>query len=41
MNTADPHHVDAHPDPACHFYADPDSAFHIDAGTDPDPDPTG
>jgi hypothetical protein len=35
---ADPHHVDAYPDPAFHFDAapDPDSTFHSDA----DPDPT-
>jgi hypothetical protein len=49
-NAADPHHLDADPDPdpachfdadpdpACHFYADPDPACHFDA--DPDPDPT-
>jgi hypothetical protein len=33
---ADPHHLDADPDPALHFDADPDPAFHSDA----DPDPT-
>ncbi len=44
-SVADPHHIDADPDPtfhfdvdpdpACHFGADPDPAFHFDA--DPDP----
>ncbi len=34
----DPHHVDADPDPACHFDADPDPdpTFHFNA--DPEPD---
>ncbi len=32
---ADPHHIDADPDPAFHFDADPDPAFHFNA--DPDP----
>jgi hypothetical protein len=29
---ADPHHIDADPDPdpACHFDADPDPTFHFD-----------
>jgi hypothetical protein len=31
---ADPHHLDADPDPACNFGADPDPIFHFDA--DPD-----
>jgi hypothetical protein len=35
-NVADPHHVDANPDPAFHFDADPDPTFQFD----PDPDPT-
>ncbi len=36
---ADPHHVDADPDPACRFDADPDPdpACHFDANPDPDP----
>jgi hypothetical protein len=36
-SVADPHHVDADPDPACHFDPDPDQdpACHCDA--DPDP----
>jgi hypothetical protein len=36
---AEPHHIDADPDPACHFDADPDPdpTFHFDAG-DPDLD---
>jgi hypothetical protein len=34
-SVADPHHVDANPDPACHSDADPDLTFHFDA--DPDP----
>jgi hypothetical protein len=36
---ADPHHVDADPDPACLFDADadPDPTFHFDAVPDPDP----
>ncbi len=41
MNSvADPHHVDADPDPACHFDADaePDPTFHFHAVPDPDPD---
>jgi hypothetical protein len=37
-SVADPHHLDADPDPnpACHFYVDPDPdpTFHFDA--DPD-----
>jgi hypothetical protein len=47
---ADPHHVDADPDPAFHFDEDPDQnrdrTFHLDADPDPtfqfyrDPDPT-
>jgi hypothetical protein len=49
-SVADPHHLDADPDPAsyfdadpdpdpaCYFDADPDPAYHFDA--DPDPDPT-
>jgi hypothetical protein len=32
---ADPHHLDADPDPAFHFHADPDPDFHFYA--DPDP----
>ncbi len=38
ISVADPHHINAvpDPDPACHF--DPDPADHFDA--DPDPDPT-
>jgi hypothetical protein len=43
-SVADPHHLDADPDPACHFdaNADPDPAFHFDAGPhhlDADADP--
>jgi hypothetical protein len=46
-SVADPHHIDADPDPACHSDADPDPACHFDAGPDPtfhfdadlDPDP--
>jgi hypothetical protein len=36
---ADPHHIDADPDPACRFDADPDPdpACHFDANPDPDP----
>ncbi len=37
---ADPHHVDADPDPACHFDADPvsDPTFQlIHVHADPDP----
>jgi hypothetical protein len=38
-SVADPHHVDADPDPAFHFDADPDPdlTFHSDANPDPDP----
>jgi hypothetical protein len=39
---AEPHHIDADPDSACHFDADPDPdpdpTFNFDAG-DPDLDP--
>ncbi len=36
---ADPHHIDADPDPACHFDADPDSdpTLHFNAGPDSNP----
>jgi hypothetical protein len=36
---ADLHHIDADPDPACHFDADadPKPIFHLDAVPDPDP----
>ncbi len=36
---ADPHHLDADPDPAFHFDvdADPDPTFHSDADADPNP----
>ncbi len=34
-SVADPHHLDADPDPAFHFDGDPDPAFHFDG--DPDP----
>jgi hypothetical protein len=39
---ADQRHFDAspNPDPASHFDADPDSAFHFYADLHPDPDPT-
>jgi hypothetical protein len=37
-SVADPHHVDADPDPAFHFDADPDLTFLSFA--DPGPDPT-
>ncbi len=39
-SVADPHHVDADPDPACHFDVDPylDPTFHFDG--DPDPHPS-
>ncbi len=45
-SVADPHHIDADPDPARHFDADPDPARHFDADPDParhfdaDPDPS-
>jgi hypothetical protein len=35
---ADPHSLDADPDPAFHLDADPDPTFHFDA--DPNPNPT-
>jgi hypothetical protein len=35
-SVADPHHVDADPDPACPVDADPDSRFHFNANPDPD-----
>jgi hypothetical protein len=35
ISVADPHHLDADPDPTFHFDADPDPAFHLNA--DPDP----
>jgi hypothetical protein len=44
-SVADPHNLDADPDPAFHFDADPDPAFPYDADPDPachvgaDPDP--
>ena len=34
-SVADPHHLDADPDPAFHLDADPDPTFQFDA--DPDP----
>jgi hypothetical protein len=36
-NVADPHHIDADPDPdpACHFYVDTDPTFYYDADLDP------
>ncbi len=34
-SVADPHHIDADPDPDCPFDSDPDPACHFDA--DPDP----
>jgi hypothetical protein len=37
-SVADPHLLDADPDPTCHFDADLDPACHFDA--DPDPDHT-
>jgi hypothetical protein len=41
-SVADPHHVDADPNPACHFDADidPYPTFHCDAVPDPDPNPS-
>ncbi len=38
-SVADPHHVDADPDPAFHLDAkpEPDNTFHSDADLDPDP----
>ncbi len=39
-SVADPHHVDADPDPVCPFDADPDPTFHFDAVPDPDQDPS-
>jgi hypothetical protein len=30
-SVADPHHIDANPDPACYFDADPDPTCHFDA----------
>jgi hypothetical protein len=41
-SVADPHHVDADPDPIppCHFDADPDPAFQLDTDPHLDPDPT-
>ncbi len=38
-SVADPHELDADPDPACHCDEDPDPAFHFDADPDPGPDP--
>jgi hypothetical protein len=37
-SVANPHHINADPDPACHFNedADPDPAFHFDAVPDLD-----
>jgi hypothetical protein len=46
FSVADPHHVDADPEPAFHVHVDPDPTFHPDADPDPtfqfvvDPDPT-
>ncbi len=37
---ADPHHVDADPDPAFYLITDPDPTFHSDVDPDPNPDPT-
>jgi hypothetical protein len=34
-SVADPHHLDADPDPSFHFVAGPDTPFYFDA--DPDP----
>jgi hypothetical protein len=36
ISVADPHHVDADPDPACHFDADPDPdpAYNFNTDTD-------
>jgi hypothetical protein len=38
-SVADPHHIYADPDPACHFDANPDPTFHNDADPDPNADP--
>ncbi len=39
VSVADPHHLNANPDPASHFDADPDPSpdptFHSDANPDP------
>ncbi len=35
-SVANPHHVDADLDPACHNDADPDPTFHFNADLDPD-----
>jgi hypothetical protein len=36
-SVADPHHLDADPDPAFHFDRDQDHTFHSYANQDPDP----
>jgi hypothetical protein len=36
ISVADPHHLGADPDPACHFGPNPDLHFDVD----PDPDPS-
>ncbi len=44
FTVADPHHLDADPDPSCLFDVDPDPDpachFDADANTDSDPDPS-
>jgi hypothetical protein len=35
MSVADPHHLDADPDPACHFDPDSTGTFHFDVDRDP------
>jgi hypothetical protein len=37
-SVADPHHIDADPDPTYHFDAHPDPTHHFDADPDPDSD---
>ncbi len=37
VSVADPHHLNADPDPASHFDADPDPTVHSDTGAGPDP----
>jgi hypothetical protein len=34
LSSADPHHFDANPNPACNFDADPEPACHFDVDAD-------
>jgi hypothetical protein len=36
FSVADPHHIDADPDPTYHFGADPYPTYYFDAVPDPD-----